>query len=129
MAREPHVARRHVLCGTSRGIATSQICSEVMFNLSGCLHDFVRLVANESTQFDVGHFMWNLHSLTNFNWHYKLISRLAGIFGFLSITLLLNKFAHPALVRWLGQRGLKGKFPTTLAWYDYYSYQYHACMR
>jgi len=28
-----------------------------------CLHEFVSLVAKESLQFDVGHFMLKLHSL------------------------------------------------------------------
>jgi len=28
-------------------------------------------------------------------WHYKLILRRAGVFGFLQKTLLLNNFAHP----------------------------------
>jgi len=36
-----------------------------------CLHEFVWLVARESMRFDVGHFMWNLHSLPHFYWHYK----------------------------------------------------------
>jgi len=39
--------------------------------------------------------MWNLHSLTNCIWHYKLILWLAGVFGFLPMTLLMNKFAQP----------------------------------
>ena len=47
-----------------------------------CLHEFVWLVAQESTQYDVGHFMSNLHSLTNFIWHFQLILRLAGAFVF-----------------------------------------------
>jgi len=40
-------------------------------------------------------YMLNLHSLTNCLWHYKLILRLSGVFGFLPMTLLLNKFPHP----------------------------------
>jgi len=28
-------------------------------------------------------------------WHYIVVLRLAGVFGFLQMTLLLNKFAHP----------------------------------
>jgi len=35
------------------------------FHLSTYLHEFVRLVAKESTRFDVGHFMLNLHTLSN----------------------------------------------------------------
>jgi len=30
------------------------------------LHEFVRLVAKDCTRFDVGHFMWSLHSVF---WH------------------------------------------------------------
>ena len=59
------------------------------------LHEFVMLVAKESTRFDVDHFMWIVHFLTTYIWHYKLIFRLAVVFGFLPVTLLLNKFSHP----------------------------------
>jgi len=33
-----------------------------------------------------------------FYWYYKLVLRLAGVFGFLQMTLPLNKFAHPWFV-------------------------------
>jgi len=58
------------------------------------LHEFVWFVAKESTRFDVAHFMHNLHSLSNCIWHYKLIMRLAVVFVFLPMNLLLNKFAQ-----------------------------------
>jgi len=46
-----------------------------------------------------GNFMWNLHCLLCLYWHYKLILRLAGSFGFLQMTFLLNKSArHPWLM-------------------------------
>jgi len=51
-------------------------------------------VAKESTRFRVGHFIRNLHSLTSCIRQYKLILRLAGVFGFLPMSLLLNKFAQ-----------------------------------
>jgi len=35
------------------------------------------------------------NSLLNCIWHYKMILRLAGVFGFVPMTLLLNKFARP----------------------------------
>jgi len=59
-----------------------------------CLHEFVWFVAKKSVQFDVGHFMQNLRYLPHWYWHYKLILLLAGVFGFLRMTPLLNKFAH-----------------------------------
>ena len=43
----------------------------------------------------VHHFTKNLHSLPYLYWHYKLVLRLAGVFGFLQMALLLNKFVHP----------------------------------
>jgi len=43
----------------------------------------------------VHHFMKNFHSLPYLCRHYKLVLRLAGVFGFLQRTLALNKFAHP----------------------------------
>jgi len=39
--------------------------------------------------------MWKLLSLPNLYWHYKPILRLAGVVGFLQMTLLMNNFAHP----------------------------------
>jgi len=46
-------------------------------------------------RFDFGHFMWNLHSLTNCICLYKLILRLSGVYGFLPVTLMLNEFVQP----------------------------------
>ena len=40
----------------------------------------------------------NMHSLPYLYWHYKLVLRLAGVFVFLQMTLLLNKFVHPWLI-------------------------------
>jgi len=62
-----------------------------------CLHEFVWLVAKESTRFDVGHFMWNFHSLMNCVWHCKLILRLAGVFGFLQMILSVEKVCTPVI--------------------------------
>jgi len=42
--------------------------------------------------------MQNLHSLQYLYWHYKLVFRFVGAFGFLQMTLPLNKFAHPWFV-------------------------------
>ena len=76
-----------MLSPTSRNVFTSVICSGVTVvqsfashvagvSVKGCLfhsmcsHEFIWLVANESTQFDVGNIMSNLHSLTNFIWNW-----------------------------------------------------------
>ena len=71
-----------------------------------CLHEFVRTVAKEFTRFDAGRFMWNLDSLKNCIWHCILICG-SLCFGFLPMTLLLNKFDHPYLT------GSIRRFPLT----------------
>jgi len=44
-----------------------------------------------------GHFIQNLHYLLYLYGHYKLILQLAGVFGFLQMILLLNKFAQSCI--------------------------------
>ena len=43
---------------------------------------------------DVDH---NLHSLPNLYWHYQPVLRLAVVFEFLQMTLLINKFTHSCM--------------------------------
>jgi len=45
--------------------------------------------------YEVGNFMQNLHALPYLHWNDKLVVWLSGVFGFLQMTLRLNKFAHP----------------------------------
>jgi len=42
--------------------------------------------------------MQNLHSLLYLYLHCKLILQLTGVFSFLQITLLLNKYGHPRCI-------------------------------
>jgi len=60
-------------------------------------HEFVRLFAKEPTRFNVRHFM-KLAFFTELVLTLQTVLRLADVFGFLQMTLLMNNFAHPCTI-------------------------------